>query len=848
MFERDASHSARSPLMTEPVHIFFFEGPSHVIKLANALSCELVGERSVFGKPYREAFPELADQMVPLLDRTYASGGTHEADGLPVGLLGVRAETKGERHYKTKLQALCNRLGTVTGILAVTVEVSGQAATLKHDRPTPKVSPNDDPYRQLADAIPLVLWFERADDHSLEYVNPRWVEYMGTTLATAAVQSWEARVYPEDHARLRRLRGSPNGTEPYSDEVRLRGADAKYRHFRVRIVPVRDGSGHVVRYLGTAADIEDQKRVESESAQLLASELAARAELEFANRMKDEFLARLSHELRTPLAAITMWTHVLRAGKRSDRTAALDAIEKSAQSQHKLIEDLLDVSRGISGKLRVDVRSIQARSPIEGALSAVRPLAEAKAIRLEAVLPAKSVRILGDTHRVQQIVTNLLSNAVKFTPSGGRVELKVEPESAFLRIIVSDDGQGITPEFLPHIFTPFRQANATFNSPLGGLGLGLSIVRQLVDLHGGTVRADSNGPGEGSTFTVRIPLAADTRRSQLQKLAAKIDDSATIRGIKVLLVDDDDRARDGVALVLEGYGARVTTARGASEALTKIQEQCPDVLVSDIAMPGEDGYSLIRKVRATIDERISHVPAAALTAHARSEDKTRALDAGFNTHIAKPVDPSELVNIIAGLARKREREPRRRARPPDSRSALDPIGELPGEPGGHRHDRHLRVDPDAGRQNGAIGHVEAFAPRTSRRTSRPRRGAHRWPFARYPAGERPCTRSVARREGRAPPFLRRPSTVMADDPKIGQVHFARATGEGHLGQDCHRMTQAKQIARGHAVGSTGSRPVPRRTAPPPSSWTIAPKTAVMRHLRDVLRCSGPTPGAPRRAR
>lgn len=371
-----------------------------------------------------------------------------------------------------------------------------------------------------------------------------------------------------------------------------------------------------------------------------------------ANRVKDEFLAVLSHELRSPLNSITGWATLLRTRKLDEATIkrALEVIERNAQVQTKLIEDLLDVSRILRGKLTLNVSPVHLAFVVEAALDTVRLAAQAKSIQIESSIDATVGAVAGDSSRLQQVVWNLLSNAVKFTPTGGRVTLRLEKDGNQACIQVSDTGQGISADFLPHIFEYFRQADGSITRSHGGLGLGLAIVHHLVELHGGTVFAQSPGVGQGATFTVKLPLLQDKSLLQEQR---NQEIGKTLPGpltaLRILVVDDEADTRDFLAFMLNQYGANTTAVASAQEGLEVLQQFQPDVLVSDIGMPEEDGYTLIQKVRSLSTDQIRKIPAIALTAYAREEDSQRALLAGFQVHLPKPVEPTELVNAIASL-------------------------------------------------------------------------------------------------------------------------------------------------------------------------------------------------------
>jgi signal transduction histidine kinase/ActR/RegA family two-component response regulator len=409
--------------------------------------------------------------------------------------------------------------------------------------------------------------------------------------------------------------------------------------------------------------IADRIVLAIERSRLLETERLARQEAESASRTKDEFLAVLSHELRTPLNAVYGWARMLQSRRLGETEAAraLDAIVRNADAQVQLIDDLLDVSRIVTGKMRLDVREVSLDTVIEAALDAVRPAAEAKSIRLQPVLHPLPGPVTGDPARLQQVIWNLLINAVKFTPQGGRVQVSLREVDSHVEIAVSDTGQGIPPALLPLIFERFRQVDSSTTRTVGGLGVGLALVRHLVELHGGSVAADSAGEGQGATFTVKLPLAASRllatpgSRGELAAVrsAASGMPAAALRGVRTLVVDDDRDALDLVSVVLAGAGADVRTCASAEEAMAAWREWRPDVLLSDIQMPGEDGYSLIRRVRAEESDDGGRVPAVALTAYGRVEDRMRALSAGFSMHLPKPVDPIELVTVVASLVEPR---------------------------------------------------------------------------------------------------------------------------------------------------------------------------------------------------
>jgi hypothetical protein len=514
----------------------------------------------------------------------------------------------------------------------------------------------------LTNTVPALVWVCAPDGAAYEF-NDRWFEYTGMTPEQSAGFGWGDAVHPEDRERcFAAWDEARRNNSAYEAELRYRRADGEYRWFLARALPVRDHAGAVGTWFGTSIDIEERKRVEAEREELLGRERSARAEAEQANRLKDEFLATVSHELRTPLTSILGWAHLMRGGQlEGDGMArALETIERNARAQAQLIEDLLDVSRIVTGKLRLDVRTVDPVSFIEPVFEALRPTAEAKGVRLMKVFDTGTTPVLGDPARLQQVVWNLLSNAVKFTPKGGRVRVSLARTGSNVEIVVADTGAGIAPEFLPHVFERFRQSDQTASRRHGGLGLGLAIVRHLVELHGGAVSVDSLGEGTGATFTVTLPVVPVHRTEGAEERAHPAardplpahECPERLDGLRLLVVDDEPDAREMLDAGLGHCGARVTTASSAREAVEALAGAKFDVIISDIGMPGEDGYELIRRVRALPPEGGGRTPAVALTAYARTEDRLRAMRAGFEMHVSKPVELTELIVVIANLARR----------------------------------------------------------------------------------------------------------------------------------------------------------------------------------------------------
>jgi len=407
---------------------------------------------------------------------------------------------------------------------------------------------------------------------------------------------------------------------------------------------------------------EAAKRARSEAEQTAAENERLYRKAEESSRLKEEFLATVSHELRTPLNAILGWARMLRTGQLTGEnyTKALDTIERNARAQAQLIDDLLDVSRIVAGKLRLDVRPTDPNTFIDAAVEAVRPAADAKGVHLQKIIDSAAVSVAGDPVRLQQIVWNLLSNAIKFTPRDGRVQVRLERVDSHIEVIVSDNGQGISPEFLPHVFDRFRQADQKASRQYGGMGLGLAIVRHLVELHGGTVQAMSAGEGKGATFTVLLPITAiyhvDNAGGRVHPAAKDLlppaDCTDRLDNLRILVVDDEHDTRELLREGLEYCGAQVTLAASAAEALETLQKEPPDILISDIGMPVEDGYELIKQVRNLGKENGGRVPAIALTAYTRVEDRMNALRAGYHMHVPKPVELAELVAVAASVVRR----------------------------------------------------------------------------------------------------------------------------------------------------------------------------------------------------
>lgn len=514
---------------------------------------------------------------------------------------------------------------------------------------------SEERYRYLAEAIPQLVWTTNPNGEC-DFFNQNWCEYTGLRLEESLGSGWLAALHPDDIQSADEVwSNAVKNSTIYNNEYRFkRASDGSYRWQLARGLPLKDEQGIVVKWFGTCTDIHEQKQILEERAHLLELEQVARAKAETANRIKDEFLAVLSHELRTPLNAILGWSKLLQTGRlnQAKTSEAVATIERNATLQVQLIEDLLDISRILQGKLTLDITKINLESTILSALQTMRLAAEAKLIEVSTVFEPLMGEVMGDSTRLQQVVWNLLSNAVKFTPKGGKVEVELKQTDGYAQIIVSDTGKGISAEFLPFVFDYFRQADSTSTRNFGGLGLGLAIVRNIIEIHGGIIKADSQGEDKGATFTVSLPLLQDESPSLTdeQNYAVLLTPkSLPLAGVRVLVVDDDADSLDFAAFVLEQDGAFVIAVSSAYEALKTLPEVKPDVLVSDISMPDMDGYMLIRQVRSWTPEQGGQIPAIALTAFARNDDQQEALKAGFQMHLPKPFNPEELIAAIAKL-------------------------------------------------------------------------------------------------------------------------------------------------------------------------------------------------------
>jgi PAS domain S-box-containing protein len=515
----------------------------------------------------------------------------------------------------------------------------------------------------------LAAIIESSDDaivsKTLEGVITSWnrgaEQMFGYSAAEAIGQHIKLIIPPELHAEeddvLAHLR---RGEKVDHYETVRQTKDGRKLDISLTVSPIKDAHGHIIGASKVARDITLRKRADEERERIRAREEAARHMAEEANRLKDDFLATVSHELRNPLNSIVGWAGLLRSSKQDEKTVvrAVDAILRGAQAQDQIISDLLDVARIVNGRLRLDIRPVQLVEVLESAIDAIRPAAEAKQIRLQTLFDPAATPLAGDPDRLRQVFWNLLSNAVKFTAKNGRIQIVSQRIDSHIEVVVSDTGNGIEPELLPHVFDRFRQADSGTNRQSSGLGLGLAIARNLVELHGGTIRAESKGRGQGATFTVRLPTLIALASDEEQRVHPAVQEIApaeagpSLLNLRVLVVDDEPGAREVASMILAHAQAEVRAAESAKDALQVMDEWQPDVLVADIGMPDVDGYEFIRQVRARSPQRGGAVPAAALTAYARTQDRLRVLSEGYQMHVPKPIQPAELVTVVASLAKR----------------------------------------------------------------------------------------------------------------------------------------------------------------------------------------------------
>jgi PAS domain S-box-containing protein len=505
-------------------------------------------------------------------------------------------------------------------------------------------------FQFMAESMPIII-FTAKPDGDIDYCNRKLTEFTGLPCVEVCKAGRAPFTHPDEAEEDDRLwRSSIESGEPFQLESRFRRADGVYRWHLTRAAAMRDAGGIMI-WIGSSTDIHDRKSVEE-------TLVRQYHESEALSRAKDEFLAMSSHELRTPLTSILGWSELLVTGGLDAETQreALDSIRQSARAQSRLIDDMLDVSRLLTGKLELNSEPVDVAAAVLLALRAITPSAEKKNLTLEKSFTRGISRVDGDPTRLQQIFWNILSNAVKFTPAGGRIRIRLSSRDSRIDIVVSDTGRGISPEFLPRVFDSLRQERGTSTRDHGGLGLGLSIVKQLVQMHGGTVHAESAGKGKGATFTVSLPAREFTApvdepamlHIREENKSPASDAPYSIAGMRVLIVDDELEMRKLITTVLRAAGASVVTASSAADAFEQLTAQSFDVLVSDIAMPDEDGHSLTRRIRDRTDGK-STIPAVAVTAYGGPLQHQLALSAGFDDYIKKPFAPQDLVRAVAGV-------------------------------------------------------------------------------------------------------------------------------------------------------------------------------------------------------
>jgi len=548
-------------------------------------------------------------------------------------------------YYDLTVEPLQNDRGDVIGVTCAAIDIT------ERQQAESALRQSEQRFRRLVESNLFGVAFSKASGE-IYYANDYFLTMVGYTQDDVAAGHirWFDMTPPEflplDEQAERELQQAGVATPFEKEYIRRDGS-------RVPVLigvalpeePSFQGQETICFYI----DLSDRKQVEAEREQLLARERSARSEAEAANRVKDEFLTVLSHELRSPLNPILGWARLLQSKQLEEAkvTEALRTIERNARLQAELIDDLLDVSRILRGKLSLTIGSVDLGATIQAAIETVRLAAEAKSIQIETQLAKDVGSVLGDSSRLQQIVWNLLSNAVKFTPDGGRVTVQLQRSGAQAHITVQDTGKGITPDFLPHVFEYFRQADSTITRKFGGLGLGLAIVRHLVELHGGSIQAESPGEDQGATFTVYLPLIPNP--SHPDTPGTQPPPRPNIAGVKALVVDDDLDSRELVACILEQENATVLSASSAPAALMALIQFHPDIILSDIGMPDLDGYTFIQKVRSLPSGQGGQIPAIALTAYAGDSDQQQALNAGFHAHLSKPIDPATLIRAIADL-------------------------------------------------------------------------------------------------------------------------------------------------------------------------------------------------------
>ncbi len=653
-----------------PAGVCIVRGEDLIYEFANEQYERLVGKNSLAGQSLMTVIPEVAGQGFDVLLRNVMQSGVPIA-----GHETLLRQDRGKRgvfadyYYTFSYSPFHDSQGAISGVIALVLDVTEQVVERRAaEELARRLRESEDKFQVMAESIPQLAWSARPDGH-IDWFNRRWYTYTGSDPDLMEGHGWKSVLDPDllEEAMANWTIALRTG-DPFDMQFPLRRHDGVFRWHLTRALPVRDDSGAILRWFGTNTDVHDARQAELERSALLASEQTARQAAEVANRAKDDFLTIASHELRTPLNAILGWAQLLRADalEASEQARATESIERNARAQVRLIEDILDGSRILTGQLKLESRPLDMASVVSSAIDSIRSAAQAKGIELAVSLESGEKGVVGDPDRLQQVVWNLLNNAVKFTPQSGTVGVSLARAERAVVLTVADTGQGIAADFLPFVFERFRQAEGGTTRRSGGLGLGLALVRHLVEAHGGEVQVESEGRGRGASFTVTLPLRAESTDAVLDGPASSVQVNAggagcppptQLSGVSALVVDDDEDARNLVATILRGHGARVTIAVHAQMALDLLTDNSFDLLVCDIGMPDMDGYELMRRIRALGDPSRSEIEAIALTAYARDEDQQLAIRAGFRLRIVKPVDPDELIQVIVGLSKPDAVEP-----------------------------------------------------------------------------------------------------------------------------------------------------------------------------------------------
>jgi PAS domain S-box-containing protein len=623
-------------------HIYIFDraGRYQYVSRGGATVMGLQPEDFV-GKTWQEL--NFSPELVETMHQLDAHRTAVMATGQPMTVEAKYTTSNQIYYYEYILAPLQTSTQTIKGVIAVSRDITERKQTEEILRTS------EERFQAFMAHSPASAWITDAAGQII-YLSPTYFRTFqlptGSLIGKTVFELYDAEIAEQFLENIRTVAKTNQVVETIEVAPRPNGTMGDFLVYKF---PIANLSGQPL-IGGVAIDITERRRVEEEREELLLREQAARETAETANRIKDEFLAVLSHELRTPLNPILGWTSLLRNGKLNEhqKAIALETIERNAKLQTQLIGDLLDISRILQGKLTLNITPVNLAATIAAAKETVRLAAEAKSIEIHTEFAPGVKPFMGDSSRLQQVVWNLLTNAVKFTPVGGQVNVKLETVGSYAQIQVIDTGKGIDAEFLPYVFDTFRQADSATTRKFGGLGLGLAIVRHIVEMHGGTVFADSGGEGQGATFTVELPLMIST--PEVNENATQPEKTLDLSGLRILVVDDEQDTRELMVFIIQQSGANVTAVASASEALEVLKQSQPDVLVSDIAMPEINGYMLIRQVRTWSPEQGGQIPAIALTAYAGEINEQQALLAGFQKHLSKPVEPDELVQAIANLA------------------------------------------------------------------------------------------------------------------------------------------------------------------------------------------------------